>query len=872
MSNQNLSTATTGHDELIRILLIEDNPVDVRLITELLKDTSDGRFEVHTARTLSEGLSHLSTDETDVVLLDLGLPDSQGFETFHSVAKQAPHLPVVVLTVLDNEGLARKAVRAGAQDFITKDVLAKEEPYAGIFVRTIRYALERKRAEETLVQAEKRYRVLVETADSIIISMDTVGKITFVNDYGARFFGYTVDELVGQDVSMLVPDVKIAGRLLRLIVNDIIAQPDAHATNLNQNVTKDGRLVWVNWVNKSLVDAEGNRVGLLSIGNDFTEHKYAEDALLRERDRAQQYLDLIDLAQDAIIVRDLEHHALTWNKGARRLFGWTEEEALGRSVPDLISAVFPVPFAEFQARLFAHGRWEGPVQCQTCDGTPLIVESRFTVERDEAGKPTRLLSISSDITAQRQAEAALQEAADAVHELNKLLRTANEALQVANEELEQRVQERTREIVTVNEELRKEVDERKHAQAIANEHVYRISALNSITKAGNTASDVQTALESMLDAALNILNFDAGIIYLTGEGNEVEYRCARGISLEAIERSPYAPLTQTGTGSVYREEPMHLYLRGGGRDFPNKLEAGAVIPLVAKDQAIGHYAVFCYKKHRFSPSEQDLLEIIGQDAGAVIARLRAEEQARRYSEHLEDIVAERTAKLKDAERLAGIGETAMMIGHDLRNPLQGLQYIVDLQKLRFKRVPPEKRGRAEWEKEAKLFDKMSEQIFYMDKIVGDLQDYARPLASQLEVVKVKTLIDDVIASLPRADHVKTVARVGDVEVKVDRHLMRRAFANLVLNAFQAMPDSGTLTISASADDSSASISVKDTGVGIPRGIQDKIFSPLTTGKAKGTGLGLAVVKRIIDAHGGTISFESEAGNGTTFIVMLPLER
>lgn len=84
-----------------------------------------------------------------------------------------------------------------------------------------------------------------------------------------------------------------------------------------------------------------------------------------------------------------------------------------------------------------------------------------------------------------------------------------------------------------------------------------------------------------------------------------------------------------------------------------------------------------------------------------------------------------------------------------------------------------------------------------------------------------------------------------------------------------MPDGGAVTISASAKDGSVAISVSDSGLGIPDKMKDKIFSPLITGKAKGTGLGLAVVKRIIDAHYGTISFESEAGKGTTFIVTLP---
>lgn len=147
--------------------------------------------------------------------------------------------------------------------------------------------------------------------------------------------------------------------------------------------------------------------------------------------------------------------------------------------------------------------------------------------------------------------------------------------------------------------------------------------------------------------------------------------------------------------------------------------------------------------------------------------------------------------LKNAERLTGIGETAAMIGHDLRNPLQVLQYIVDLQKLRFERVPPEKRSVEDWEKEHALFDRIGEQIFYMDKVVADLQDYARSMTLERERVQVSAIVHDVITSLPQTDHVQIVSEVSDLMVMADPHLMHRVFANLILNAIQAMPDGGT---------------------------------------------------------------------------------
>jgi signal transduction histidine kinase len=282
------------------------------------------------------------------------------------------------------------------------------------------------------------------------------------------------------------------------------------------------------------------------------------------------------------------------------------------------------------------------------------------------------------------------------------------------------------------------------------------------------------------------------------------------------------------------------------------------------------------RPHSFTPQERNLLRTIATEFGTALSKLEAQAAAHHYAEelaqysvHLEELVEKRTAQLRDAERLAGIGETAAMIGHDLRNPLQGLQYIVDLQRLRFERMSPAERGRDEWQKEQALFAKISEQVFYMDKIVGDLQDYARPIVPEHEQIVVEKLIEDVVQSLPRTDGVSITTAVPDLQLTADPHLMRRVLANLILNAVQAMPDGGTVTVSASTDDGSVEISVHDTGIGIPNDAKDKLFKPLFTGKAKGTGLGLAVVKRIVDAHAGQITVESEVGKGSTFTVNLP---
>ena len=143
------------HSIPIKVLLVEDNPGDIRLIQVMLSQLRDPPFELACVDRLSDGLEHLSREDVDVVLLDLSLPDSQGFTTFTQVRAQAPRVSVIVLTALDDEVLGVQAVRSGAQDY-----LVKGQVDSNLLARAIRYAMERKRSEEELRTTRDELRSL----------------------------------------------------------------------------------------------------------------------------------------------------------------------------------------------------------------------------------------------------------------------------------------------------------------------------------------------------------------------------------------------------------------------------------------------------------------------------------------------------------------------------------------------------------------------------------------------------------------------------------------------------------------------------------------------------------------------------------------
>ena len=238
-----------------------------------------------------------------------------------------------------------------------------------------------------------------------------------------------------------------------------------------------------------------------------------------------------------------------------------------------------------------------------------------------------------------------------------------------------------------------------------------------------------------------------------------------------------------------------------------------------------------------------------------------------YANQMEELANKRAQQLKDAERLAAIGATAGMVGHDIRNPLQAITGDIYLVKTELESIPEsvEKKNALE------SLQEIEKNTEYINKIVADLQDFARPLKPNIEEIDVKLIIDELLKKNGLPENVKVSVKVESAARKVvaDSTYINRIMYNLVNNAVQAMPSGGKLTIHAYKEAKDILITVKDTGVGIPEAIRDKLFTPMFTTKSKGQGFGLSVIKRMTESLGGTVTFESQEGKGTTFIIRLP---
>jgi signal transduction histidine kinase len=298
----------------------------------------------------------------------------------------------------------------------------------------------------------------------------------------------------------------------------------------------------------------------------------------------------------------------------------------------------------------------------------------------------------------------------------------------------------------------------------------------------------------------------------------------------------------------------------------------AVVPLVVEGKPVGMITLARRQALAFSPEELRSAEILGLQIAAQLERMRLYDEASKLYVDLKksyDDLARTQAELVRHERLAALGELAAVMAHEVRNPLGVIfNSLTTLKRL----LKPT--GDSEM-----LLNMVGEEADRLNRIVGDLLDFARPYELAKKAIAIEPVITAAIDAALQALHGNLVRVITDFPkeippVPVDGQMLRQAMVNLVVNAVQAMPRGGVVQVGARMEQRSGKpwlvIEVRDEGSGLSPRAAEKMFQPFFTTKATGTGLGLAVVKRIVDAHLGDIAAQPNDGRpGTTFVVRLP---
>ncbi len=660
------------------------------------------------------------------------------------------------------------------------------------FVVAAQDITERRKAEEEILASEKKYRELanelkfaqanllkerdraqnyLDVADVMLVALDSKGNIAMLNRKGCEILSCKPEEVLGKNWfdTFLPREVREeTKREFHILLKRKQSHPKYHE---NAVLSAKGEKRIIAWHNILLRDLKGQVTGTLSSGEDITESKQLEDEIRASEER---FRAISTSASDAIILSDEKDKVIYWNPAAEKIFGYKEEEAVGKELSKLL-----IPPQGYKGYLTYLQRLKGtPFSEKNLEFIALRKDgSHFPMELSLASLKLKdkncLLAIVRDVSERKKMEDALKQ----------------------------------------DQVLFESISDNLGAGFVIISKDYHVLYANRFVK--NYAGDVEG---KYCFATLNTLDHicpDCGVKKVFEQG--------------AIKDS-------------------HEYSQIGIDGKPYFVEIIAT-PLKDKDGNVTAALEFVV----------DIAE-----------KKRMQNELANYSQKLEKLVAERTelleqtqAKLVKSERLAAIGELAGMVGHDLRNPLTSIKGATYLLKAKYFT------GLDAVGKE--MLSTINDSIEYSNKIINDLLDYSREIKLELSENTPKTLLKIALALMEIPEKIKILNKMEDApKLRVDTGKMSRVFVNVIRNAFDAMPQGGTLKVTSREAKDSLEIIFEDTGIGMKQETLNQLWTPLFTTKAKGMGFGLPICKRIVEAHGGRISVKSKVGKGTTFTVTIPI--
>ena len=338
-----------------------------------------------------------------------------------------------------------------AHEALATCILSDPETPSGVVSQTIldELPLLRQQADRAVALLAS----IVDSSDDAIISKNLDGIITSWNRGAEQLFGYTAKEAIGQPITLIIPaerleeEAKIIERLKR---GERIEHFDT------ERIAKDGSKLDTSLTVSPLRDDSGRVVGASKVARDITGRKRAEESLAEQA-------RLLQLTNDAILIRDASDHITYWNRGASELYGYSPDEALGRVSHELLRTKFPISLEKIKERLRDEDRWTGELTHLRKDGRKVVVTSRWALDRDNNGNPEYILESNNDITAQKQSEEALQESKD---QLRALANSLESEVRARTRELEERnaeVNAQTEALRTLSRRLLQNQDEeRRH--------------------------------------------------------------------------------------------------------------------------------------------------------------------------------------------------------------------------------------------------------------------------------------------------------------------------------------------------------------------------------------------------------------------------
>ncbi len=409
------------------------------------------------------------------------------------------------------------------------------------------------------------------------------------------------------------------------------------------------------------------------------------------------------------------------------------------------------------------------------------------------------------------------------------------------------VREQSRRLRAANELLAKRFEEMEG-------RVSKLQRLMEASKVINSTLDLEKLLGLILNAASKSLGADRGTVYLVDEfKGELWSKVAQGDKMAEIR----LPIGKGIAGHVAKTgETINIPDAYADPRFNPEVDKATgyrtrnmlCMPMENKDgKIIGVFQLLNKYEGAFDASDEQFIDALSAHASVAVENARVAQE------------------MVQNERLSAVGRMASAIIHDIKNPMGTLRVYAQVMK--------KKSGN---EEAAKLADEMIRQVDRFVNMTQEILDFSRGVSAtnfkELEFGDVMDNVLDFIEKDLTKNNVQLVKKTDfKGKIKLDQDKVVRVFYNIASNARDAMPQGGSLTVSTVQDNGFVKIEFTDTGTGMPEEVKKRIFEPFVTfGKKHGTGLGMAIVKKVVDDHKGKIEIDSEQGKGTTIRILLPI--
>jgi PAS domain S-box-containing protein len=704
-----------------------------------------------------------------------------------------------------------------------------------------------------------------------IISFDNAGNIVYINKTFADLLRSTnsitpSDNITGKNIWKLLPQ----------LVETSLHKNVIEAINKKESRTLEWKSTFSDrfWERTIFPSDEG----VTAIGRDITERKKAEEALTDVKERLQNILNGVD---DGISLVGLDGKVLDCNEASLKLLGLTYEEFIGTNVYDIIVPEDRQRAIEGASKVLEKGRTLNQVGVLRKNRPAFCGEISVSALNDKNGKPVSFIGVTRDVTERKKLEEDLKESEQLYR---TLFDNSNDGFILVEPLYDEAGKAYDFRFIKINSAYERHtgtkasvVERRKASEIAPNLEKEWVSICGDVSKSGNPIryASYNQRTDKWYDAIyFPFVKGQVGILFT----DITERKKAEAALLESeekyqqlVDRLPEMIFEIDQNGRVIFANLRAIEILGYSKaELENDFDANRFVAVEDVERSRENMKLMFTGGLRQS-NEYVFVRKDGSRFPVLLTSSPIIKDRRVVGARgiVVDITERKNMErqLQERERLATIGTTAGMVGHDIRNPLQAIAgdlYLID----------SEAASLPEGETKRSLQESVISiqgNLLYIDKIIVDLQDYARRLNPSLEKINIEKVLEEVMLIIPIADNLKVVFDIEKVFPNFisDSSMLKRILSNLVNNAVQAMPNGGTLTVSAYSNYDKVSVCVEDTGTGISEDINPKLFTPMLTTKAKGQGFGLAVVKRFVEALNGSITIESQEGRGTKFTINLP---